>query len=301
MDRRAWMGLAWRAGAAVLLRRQAPIIGSVIVTDRCSLHCQHCAVANLRRIDYLFPVVQADLRAMFDAGVRVVLLYGGEPTLWRDGDLRLADVVAEARHIGFPLVGVVTNGLRGTAMPGVDLVLVSVDGTRAHHDLIRGPTYDRVMAGLDVAPPRSACLYMAVNRINVEDIEAVGDLARRHPAVRGVAFNLHTPYPGTEHLALVPEQRRDALRRIGALKRAGAPVLDLVSALPAIAQGSVALPCAQCVVREDGHQWVCGRCVEVPGLCGQCGFLFAGELAQVFAGRPRVVLEAARTYGAMLR
>jgi uncharacterized radical SAM superfamily Fe-S cluster-containing enzyme len=114
--------MGWFGLTTILLRRRDPIIGSLILTDRCNLACQHCAVANIRRVDYPFPKVRADLQALHDQGVRVVLLYGGEPFLWHDGDLRLADVVAEARRIGFPVVSVVTNGTRGLDLPEADLI-----------------------------------------------------------------------------------------------------------------------------------------------------------------------------------
>lgn len=293
---RTWAQMGWFGLTTVLLRRQDPIIGSVILTDRCNLACRHCAVANIRRVDYPFARVSADLQALHDQGVRIVLLYGGEPFLWRDGDLRLADVVSEARRIGLPVVSVVTNGTRGLDLPGADLILVSVDGTRAHHDAIRGRTFDRVMSAIESAPRANLCLYMAINRVNVDDIEHVSALARDLPNVRAVSFNIHTPYPGTEHLSLSPEQRRAACDRIGSLIEQGYPILNLASALPRIADGTAPVPCHQCVIREDGEQWTCGRCIEVPGLCAQCGYFFAAELSLLFRGDPRVVRDALRLY-----
>lgn len=297
----AWVGLAWFGATTLLLRRRDPIIGSLIVTDRCNLACQHCAVANLRRIDYPFASLQRDLRGLYAQGVRILLLYGGEPLLWHDGVRTLHDVIAEARSIGFGWVCVVTNGTRGLDLPDADLVLVSLDGTREHHDALRGPTYDRILANIRAASTANLCLYMAVNRQNVDDVEDVAGLASALPTVRGVSYNLHTPYPGTEALTLSPEQRRDVCRRLAGLVRAGYPVFNLASALPRIADGSAPRPCPQCVVVEDGEQWTCGRCGEIPGLCDQCGFLFAGELSQLFAGEPRVVLEVLRRYPPLLR
>lgn len=291
-----WLELGWFGLTTVLFRRRDPIVGSLIVTDRCNLACRHCGVANLRRVDYPFERLQADLRLLHGQGVRILLLYGGEPLLWRDGDRTLGDLIAEARAVGFPLVGVVTNGTLGLDLPQADLVLVSVDGTREHHDAIRGHSYDRVLANIEAAPTNNLCLYMAVNRLNVDDVEPVADLAAGLPSVRGVSYNLHTPYPGTEDLTLTPAQRRDVCERIGRLIRQGQPVLNLASALPRLADLSAPRPCPQCVIVEDGRQWTCGRCIEIPGLCEQCGFAFAGELSLLFRGEPRVVLEVLRRY-----
>lgn len=295
-----WAGLGWFGLSTVLFRRRDPIVGSLIVTDRCNLACRHCAVANLRRVDYPFATLQQDLRRLRAQGVRILLLYGGEPLLWHDGTRTLRDVIAEARSLGFGWVGVVTNGTRGVDLPEADLVLVSLDGTREHHDAIRGRTYDRILAAIETATTPNLCLYMAVNRENVDDVEDVARLATALPAVRGVSYNLHTPYPGTEELALDPGQRRDVCERITTLIRDGYPVVNLAAALPRVADLSAPRPCPQCVVVEDGEQWTCGRCSEIPGLCEQCGFTFAAELSLLFRGDPAVLAEVVRRYPSLL-
>jgi len=294
------MGLAWFGLTTVLLRRRDPIIGSLIVTDRCNLACRHCAVANLRRIDYPFERLHQDMAAMYAQGVRILLFYGGEPMLWQDGDRRLTDLLDDARSIGFVWVGVVTNGTRGVDLPNADLVLVSIDGGRENHDAIRGRTFDRVVANIGLATTANLCPYMAVNRANFEDVEFVADLAAELPQVRGVSYNLHTPYPGTEALTLSPSQRRAVCARIDTLIRRRYPVLNLRSALPALAENSARKPCHQCILVEDGVQWTCGRCIEIPGLCDQCGFTFASELSMLFRGHPKVVIEVLRRYPSLL-
>ena len=301
MKARALAGLAWFGASTVLLRRTDPIVGSVIVTDRCNLHCRHCAVANIRRTDYPMGRISADMADLYRRGCRILFLYGGEPFLWRDGDLRLVDVVAQARRIGFPMVNVVTNGTQGLDLPGADMLMVSLDGTRVNHDRIRGHNYDTVLANIEAAPAANITLYMAINRINIGDIGHVARLALDMANVRSVAFNVHTPYPGTEGLSLTLDQKREAADRIAELKHAGYPVLDLVSALPAIADNDFPTPCRQCLITEDGRTWVCGRCIEEPGLCDECGYFFAAELSLLFAGRRDVVAEALRSYPRFLR
>ena len=76
--------------------------------------------------------------------------------------------------------------------------------------------------------------------------------------------------------------------------------VDPVAAHPRIADLSAPKPCPQCVVVEDGQQWTCGSCIEIPGLCDQCGFFFAGELSLLFRGDPRVIRDALRAYRAYL-
>jgi MoaA/NifB/PqqE/SkfB family radical SAM enzyme len=288
--------LGWLGISTILLRRDDPIVGSIILTDRCNLNCLHCAVANIRRVNYPMATIAADMASMYDRGARILFLYGGEPFLWRDGAQALPDVVAEARRIGYLLVNVVTNGTQGLDLPGVDVMMVSVDGSREHHDLIRGHTYDRILANIACAPTDNIVLYMAINNLNLDDIGHVCQTAVDLPNVRGAAFNFHTPYPGTEHLSLTRAQKRACALRIAQLKSQGYPVLDLASTFGFILEDSHPSPCRQCVIMEDGQEWVCGRCSEIPGLCQECGFLFSAELSLLFSGRPRVVLDAVRTY-----
>ena len=53
--------------------------------------------------------------------------------------------------------------------------------------------------------------------------------------------------------------------------------------------------------RLPSTQWTCGRCIEIPGWCEQCGFSFATELSLLFRGHPRVVAEVLRRYPSFLK
>jgi MoaA/NifB/PqqE/SkfB family radical SAM enzyme len=284
----------------ILFRRHDPLIGSLILTDRCNLSCRHCAVSNTDGAVYSYSTVMEDMKTLYSQGVRILFFYGGEPFLWEDGVRRLRDLVIEAKTMGFDLVNVVTNGTFPLNLPEADLIMVSLDGTRSHHNLIRGDTYDRIMENIRQAPSDNLCLYMAINSINREDIEAICETARTTPHVRAVSFNLHTPYPGTEGLKLGREETLDACRRIRACIAKGEPVLNLRSALPYMAEHRFKTPCRQCIVMENGKQWICGRCIDIEGLCGECGFLFAAEFSLLFGGNPRVILDFIKTYGKYL-
>lgn len=88
-----FLRLAGRGLQTLVWQHTRPLIGSVILTDRCNLHCRHCAVSNLVSQDYPFEQIQADLQALFDRGCRILFLYGGEPMLWTDGEHAFPDVV----------------------------------------------------------------------------------------------------------------------------------------------------------------------------------------------------------------
>ncbi|MDU7968418.1 MAG: metallo cofactor biosynthesis protein, partial [Paeniclostridium sordellii] len=55
-------------------------------------------------------------------------------------------------------------------------------------------------------------------------------------------------------------------------------------------------PCKQCLVVENKKRFVCGRCVEIDGLCNKCGYLFAVEFSLLFSGNPKIIYETLKTY-----
>lgn len=294
-----WMDLPpliWFGFTTVVFGRRDPLVGSIILTDRCNLHCRHCAVGNLTGVMHPLEQVRRDMASLYRQGVRVLLFYGGEPLLWQEGRISVRDLVLEAKAMGFLFVNIVTNGTFPLEVPEADLLMVSVDGSKDTHDFIRGTTYERIRSNISRAPAANICLYMAVNNFNQGDVEAVCANAREWANVKAVAFNFHTPYPGVESLTLKPEELEDVCGRIRQLKKTGTPVLNLVSAFPAIIDHSFRAPCHQCVIIENGRQWTCGRCIEIPGLCRQCGFAFAAEFSLAFDGKPQVIAELFQTY-----
>ena len=38
----------------ILFKKEDPILGTVIVTDRCNLHCKHCSVNNITAVMHPF-------------------------------------------------------------------------------------------------------------------------------------------------------------------------------------------------------------------------------------------------------
>ncbi len=296
MKSRSVLQLSGIGLSTVLWNRNRPVVGSVILTDRCNLKCQHCAVNNLTGVIYPYAQIKSDLQDMYASGTRIIFFYGGEPFLWADSGRTLKDLVSEARQMGFILVNVVTNGTFPLDLPEADLILVSLDGSRAKHNEIRGDTYDRILGHIRESSGDNICLYMAINRINQGDIEAVAETARQTPHVVAVSFNFHTPYPGTETLKLSQAEKQTCCERIEQLIDQGFPVLNLRSTFPAIVTNTFKTPCRQCVVMENGERWICGRCLDIDGLCEKCGYFFAAEFSQLFSGKPRVILDLFRTY-----
>ncbi len=280
----------------LIFRRKRAILGTIILTDQCNLSCKHCSVSNITARIYPYEQIKHEMALLYRDGIRILFFCGGETFLWRDGEKRLRSLVVEAKEMGFLIVNVVTNGTFPLDLPEADLILLSLDGDKAQHEHIRGESYDLIMENIAQATADNICLYMAINQFNQYSIRHVCETARKTAHIRAVSFNFHTPYPDTLDLALSPEEKRACCDEIAAFIDQGYPIFNLKSAFPYLVEQRFPVPCHQCVVIENGKRFTCGRCVEIPGLCAQCGYFFAAEYSLIFRGNVRVMAEMLRTY-----
>ncbi|MCX8131874.1 MAG: radical SAM protein [Clostridia bacterium] len=280
----------------ILFKKRKPILATIILTDKCNLTCKHCAVNNINCKIYPYKSIVQEMHMLHKQGIRILFFCGGETFLWEDDGKNIRDLVVEAKKIGFLIVNVVTNGTFKIDLPEADLVLLSLDGAKENHNRIRGDTYDKIINNISNATSNNICLYMAINKINFNDIEEVSRISREQKNIRAVSFNFHTPYPNTEYLCLSVEEKKNACKRIECLIKQGYPIFNLKSAFKYIVNNSFRTPCYQCLVIEDGKQYICGRCVDIEGLCEKCGYFFAAEYAMVFDGNINVIIDMLRTY-----
>lgn len=282
--------------STILFKRKKPILGTIILTDKCNLHCKHCSVNNLTAVVHPYEQIRGEMDQLYKMGVRILFFCGGETFLWRDGEHTLRGLVKEAKEMGFLIVNVVTNGCFPLDLPEANLILLSLDGDREHHNEIRGDTYDTIMKNIAAATSDNICLYMAINQINKDCIRHVCETARDTKNIRAVSFNFHTPYPDTASLALSKEEKAACCETISQMMKEGAPIFNLKGAFPYLINNSFPTPCHQCVVMENGKLSTCGRCIEVPGLCEKCGYFFVAEYTLLFGGNLRIIFEMLFTY-----
>lgn len=280
----------------VLFRKKEPILGTIILTDKCNLSCKHCSVNNITAVIHPYRQIKAEMQQLYDLGIRILFFCGGETFLWEDSGKSLRDLVIEAKEMGFLIVNVVTNGTHPIDLPEADLILLSLDGDKECHNIIRGDTYDRIIENINHATADNICLYMAINQINKDTIRDVCETARDTKNIRAVSFNFHTPYPDTTELALSKEEKAKCCDTISQMIDEGAPVFNLKSAFPYLINNNFPTPCYQCVVIENGKISTCGRCIEVPGLCEKCGYFFVAEYTLLFRGNLKIIFEMLKTY-----
>ena len=280
----------------ILFKQKRPILGTIILTDRCNLSCKHCSVNNITAVVYPYEQVKAEMQQLYAMGVRILFFCGGETFIWKDKDKNLRSLVIEAKKMGFLIVNVVTNGTFELDLPEADLILLSLDGDKEKHNAIRGETYDIIMKNIEQSTSNNICLYMAINQINKEKIKEVCYITKEKENIRAVSFNFHTPYPDTARLVLSIEEKQQCCDVITQMMDEGVPVFNLRSAFKHLIYNSFPTPCHQCVVMENGKISTCGRCIDVPNLCDRCGYFFVAEYTLLFRGNVKIIIDMLKTY-----
>ena len=276
--------------------RKAPLQTVLFITDKCNLRCKHCSVygsAGYRQ--RAFEDILADMRYAYGLGSRFIDLEGGEPTLWRENNLTINDIIDAAKRIGFFSVTVTTNAQQDFSWIHPHSIWVSMDGVGKYHDAVRGEgTFARLEENIRRSGQQHICVNMVVNTLNYESLDAAMDYVKSNPAIEQISINFHTPYPGTEYLMLSPLQKADIIDRVIAYKRRGYPIMNSYSGLKKMklnALGNIRLG-KVCFVTNfiypDGGRSLCvGYGTDQ---CRDCGFCMAGEMASVFHFCPDTLL-----------
>lgn len=288
--------LAWWFVRARFLGRRAPLQTVLFITDKCNLRCKHCSVygsAGYRQRK--FDDILADMRRSYAAGSRFIDLEGGEPTLWREGEKTINDIIDAAKSIGFFSITVTTNAQQDFSWIHPHSIWVSMDGVGKYHESIRGEgTFAKLEENIRRSGHKHLSVNMVVNSLNWESVDAAIEYARSNPAIEQISVNFHTPYPGTEYLMLPVEKKVEVIDKVLAYKKKGYPIMNSVSGLKKMKKNSLGQMQLgrECFVTNfiypDGTDGLCSG--YGTDLCRNCGFCMAGEMASVFNFCPDTLL-----------
>ena len=281
---------AWYLAQTRLLRRRIPFIGGFVLTEKCNLSCAHCTVANTGIPDMTWVEVCHGLEIFRSKGIRLLAITGGEPMLWRDGDRGLEDVLAQARHLGFQVIILYTNGTLPLET-SADTVFVSLDGLKANSERLRGNFYDTVLENIRRSTHPNLIINCTINRRNAGELEEFTDFVTAIPQVKAVSFYFHTPYYVIDDLFLNLEDKRPIIDRILALKRRY-PICNSAAALRDVQRDSWKRPTDICVVYARNREFRCCRAFGNREACDNCGYMGYPEILSLLKLRPSSIKEA---------
>ena len=275
----------------VIFREELPFIAGLVLNEKCNLKCRHCSVANRGLPDLNYSEINRALRDFYDRGIRSVFIEGGEPFLWRDGAYKLEDVVKLARHIGFHLVSVYTNGTFPIEV-STDSVFVSLDGLKKTNDELRGPCFEAAVGNIKASRHPNIIINFTINRANQAEIEEFCQEMDKIGQVRGVFFYFHTPYYGLDELFLGLEEKRRIIRRILRLKKLGYKIFNSSACLEGVSRDDWRRPSSLCYVYAGNVIYRCCRANGNETACKNCGYLGYPEIIHILKLRPSAILSA---------
>lgn len=276
--------------------RKAPLQTVLFITDKCNLRCKHCSVygsAGYRQRK--FEDILEDMKESYKLGSRFIDLEGGEPTLWKEGEKTINDIIDAAMAMGFFSVTVTTNAQQDFSWIHPNSIWVSMDGVGEYHERVRGEgTFAKLEQNIRNSGKKHICVNMVVNSLNWESLDAAMEYAKANEAIEQISVNFHTPYPGTEYLMLAPEKKVELIDKVLEYKKKGYPIMNSRSGLKRMKKntlGEMKLG-KECFVTNfiypDGSR---GLCVGYgTDQCSKCGFCMAGEMSSVFHFCPDTLL-----------
>ena len=295
-------GVARRIGQAgylliyylrTLVGQKRPLLGGIKLSHACNLTCFHCPFWRRKGPSLSLEQAVSAMTTLHDWGVRILLLEGGEPFVWRDGDHDIESVVAAAKKLFFT-VGVTTNGTLPIET-AADTVWVSIDGLKETHNRIRGEVFDRVMANIEASSHPRIRAHTTINTLNWQEVpELVRFLSEK---VKGVTVQFHYPFDEVDEELFLPfDKRRWVLDELIALKRQGYPVDDSYACLRALKENSWRCrPWMIASVDPDGKT-THGCYVQERGkiACERCGFAAHTEISLAHGGALGAILTGNR-------
>ena len=278
-----------------------PLVNTMIIHYACNLRCQHCSiVANVDKLpgahSMSFRDISEKMAEEYDQGSKILFFEGGEPTIWKDGDKGLVDLIAEGRRIGYYVIGYTTNGT-GRIFEESDVISISLDGPKQTHDRIRGPgTYDMLMENLERTTHPNIFANMVVMKPNLDVIKETAEVVRGNKHIRGLMLNFLTPPP--YEIALSHEEKVQVVSDALKWRKEKLPILNTERALKELLIEDYSQKCPYWVssfTLPDGTHYN-GCPMKGTDSCKQCGFDAVREYRLIVAGNIETITKMSRRF-----
>ena len=267
---------------------------SIILTDACNLHCAHCSVAHLGYEPQTYAGVISDVKTLYGTGSRMLVITGGEPFLWRDGEHALDHVISFAKGLGFFRIVVCTNGTFALESKA-DFLWVSLDGEQDKHNGVRGNIYGDVLKNILESKHQGIFINFTLSRLNLDGFEKAAEKIFGIKNVRGVFFHLFTPYLGSDKSLILSEEERGAA--VKALKKIKSKyplkTVNTFDGLKLLENNQWERPIWSSVTMNRGElgSCCCRKGIYDENVCAQCGCSPAVESYVLQELKPAAILE----------
>jgi MoaA/NifB/PqqE/SkfB family radical SAM enzyme len=262
------------AGAAAL-RRPVPLVASIELTRRCNLRCTYCGAGEAEESE----LDAADWARIIDdlaaSGTLRVSFSGGEPLLHP----ALPELVELCARLGMG-VQVNTNGTLPESLepllPRLSSVVVSLDGTEAVNDAVRGKgVFGRAGESLERTRRRGVPrrISAVLSTAALPELPGFLELLKRlsTPAIFQPVFRRAAHTLGDyEAAAPAPAELAAAMDALIAARRRGFPIINSESGLRYLRRwpGPAPIRCGGgryfIRVLATGRMAICGRVMDSP-------------------------------------
>ena len=271
--------LGWWWIRAEFFGRRKPLQSVIFISDRCNLSCKHCSVYNhTAPLSKTYEQIKEELEYCYSLGSRFVDFEGGEPFIWEDNGRNVNDLCELAHSLGFFSCTITTNAQKPFAGSSADSIWVSMDGVGEYHDLVRSHgAFARLEKNVATCGHPALSANMAINVLNADGVAEAIEYVKASPYFHKISLNFHTPFKGTEHLALDPQKRNEVIDLIISYKKRGYPIMNSVTGLKHMRDLKFKKACwmSNFIFTDGTRSAVCAG--EAAGVCDQCGFCMAGE------------------------
>jgi len=284
-----------------MVGRKKPLVNTMIINFNCNLRCKHCSISG--NVEKLPSPSQIDwdnaireMREFYDKGARVLFFEGGEPTLWKEGDKNLRDLILAGRETGYFVIGYTTNGTN-LIFEDSDVISVSLDGPKEVHDSIRGEgVFDKLMSNLERTKHPNIFANMTVMQQNKHVVRQTAEIVKAHGHIRGLMLNFITPPP--QDIALSLEEKRKVVEEALQLKKEGYPLLNTVRSLRELLKEDYGDECphwvSAFVLPDCSHYQGCP--MQNTPSCKQCGFDAVREYRLITKGNLGAIRDMSKRF-----
>lgn len=216
--------------------RRVPLSVHIGLTSRCNNRCRYCRFDRLpKEKEWTTEELLEVLEEMRKTGTRRVQFTGGEPMLRND----LGLILSRAKSLGM-FVGLSTSGFqvadRCEELMPVDIVQLSYDGPPEVHAYLRGEkSVEEARTALQALLDHNIRVWTTtvLTTVNAPYIDKIVEYAREHGIVANFVLldffddpkgHFHPAFDEIKDLLLTGEERKKALQKLIALKKAGAPL-----------------------------------------------------------------------------